>query len=254
MRRAAISSRSRSPTARSGRRCADAASPARSTGSAPCARMKSPTSGTWSLESAVLLAGTEASSDFQLGLLTAEEADVRGEDPGVPTVGDDDLDLTVVVPGLPADHAELQQGLLDLAGQPIAAGRVRDLNGVTRQQRGRPVALEERLEERPLDRGRPLPDELGHELRGATRTDHLAEDAGAQRRQVLDVQLVQGAARGDHPLADVPGATDGQVVGGDDAKEVVPVHVVEARAGRRDPALRHERTGQHGRLDVLQHR
>ena len=58
------------PTARSGRRCAGAASRARSSGPAPCARRKSPTNGTWSLlMRGARPPGTVASSASQLRLL-----------------------------------------------------------------------------------------------------------------------------------------------------------------------------------------
>jgi hypothetical protein len=165
---------------------------------------------------------------FQVGLLAAEEPDCLGEDPGVAPVGDDHLGLAVVVPAQRGHHAELQQQLLYLACEAGATGRVRNLDGLAGKQRRRAVALEQRLQEGPLDRRRGPPHELGHPLRGAALANHLAQDAASQRVKVVDIQLVQRSTRGDHPTGDVPTATDREVVGSEYAKEVLPIHIVEA--------------------------
>src|SRR5207248_1162709 len=142
---------------------------------------------------------------FELGLLAAEEPDGLHEDARVPAVGDDDLDLAGRVRAQPRHHPELQQQLLYLAGQADAARGVRDLDRVPGQDRRRPVAFEQRLQERPLDRWRGPPHEVRHALACAPLTGEVGEHARAQRVEPLDVQFVQHAAGPDAPAADGPG-------------------------------------------------
>ena len=92
----------------------------------------------------------------------------------------------------------------------------------------------------------PGPDEVRHALVGACQALHLGERAVAERREILDVQLVAEAAGLDRPRVDVARAADDPVIGVQDGTEEVLVDVVEARSPLAEPALGHERASEKG--------
>ena len=84
---------------------------------------------------------------------------------------------------------ELGQQLLQLPGQPFAVGRVVDREAVLRDARAA-VAFEHRHQECALHAPASAPHHLGNALVGRAKADHLGEWARPERRQVLDVELV----------------------------------------------------------------
>ena len=127
----------------------------------------------------------------ELLLLGAAEPDLGSERLGMPAVGDDDLVLTGGVEVAPRDNAELEQQLLDILREPVAAGRIRNLNGVSRQCRARPVAFEQRLQECPLHWRSRVPDAIGDRLGRRPVAPQFREWTRGECRQVVDVQFEQ---------------------------------------------------------------
>jgi hypothetical protein len=114
-------------------------------------------------------------------LLGAGEADAAGEAPHLPAAGEEDLPLLAVRgEAAPGDDAELQEQQLDILGETLAVGGVRDLDGlvvtpVVVEDRDTAVALEESLKEGPLGLCRCQPHELRDPLVGTLLAGQLAQ-------------------------------------------------------------------------------
>src|SRR5262249_43538293 len=161
-------------------------------------------------------------------LLRAQEADELLEQASVPPVRDYNLDLAVLVTAETGDDTELQQKLLDVGRQLLASGGIADLNRLPRQERRRAIALEQRPQEERLEGRRAVPDEARDLLVVAPLTDEHSERTGAERIQILHVELMEQACRFDRPRIRVAPPADHAVIGGGDLREIICVDVVEA--------------------------
>ena len=146
----------RAPSRRCGRSCASRATSCRRPRAPLSARTYSARNGIRSV-SLVEAAGQRVEDLLELLLLGAPEPDVAREQLGVAAVADDELDLAVGVLGASADHAELEQQLLHVAGELLAARRVRDLDrvlarGTTRSRRPRTAPAGTPASRRPAPR------------------------------------------------------------------------------------------------------
>ena len=180
----------------------------------------------------------------ELGLLAPRKPTLRGEQPCIAPVRDDDLDLTLRVPAAPRHDPELEEEQLDVLRELLAVGRVGDLDRVARQERRRAVAGEQGLEEARLTlRGpqpRPLGDPLSALLRaGAARPSALPEELV----EFVHVELVESGRRGDRAPETHSADPDHCVVGRRERREELAVDVVEAGAafGDRSPPRRMRR-------------
>ena len=153
----------------------------------------------------------------QLRLLGAAESNSCGEQFGLRAVGDHDLVLARRVPVPARDHAELQQHLLHVDGQLLAAGRVATPEsccaaGPSTSRRPRTTPAGRRASPRP-ETATASPEPTCRQTAGRT----SRQDARRrQRRQVLDVEFEQPRARRDRAFGDIPRSTDDRVVGGHD--------------------------------------
>src|SRR5205807_7691165 len=109
-----------------------------------------------------------------------------------------------------------------------------------RKKRARAVTREQRLEERPLEGRGPAPDNFGDLLCIARLPNQRFERTSANSVEVLDIELVEDAARPERPPVDVARAADMFVVGRSNKIEVLRVDVVEPTTVVGEPALRHE--------------
>ena len=123
------------------------------------------------------------------------------EQVGVSAVADHELDLTVRVLGPARDHAELQQQVLHVARELLAARGVGDLHGVLAEVRHAAVTLEEGLEERLFHVESRVPDEVGNVLVGALCSGQRSKRTPRPPTRVLDIELVQRLARGQGPTS-----------------------------------------------------
>src|SRR2546430_12601619 len=94
----------------------------------------------------------------KLGLLRTEEPDALGEEASVTPIRDDHLRLAFLVATETGGDAELKEQQLHIRRELFAVCRVQDLDRLARQERGRAIAREERLEEDALEGARSAPD------------------------------------------------------------------------------------------------
>src|SRR5262249_23100493 len=135
------------------------------------------------------------------------------------------------------DNAELEQQQLHVLGELLAVGRIGDLDRPARQQRGRAVASEERLQENALEGLRPTPDALRDDTLLAECVAEICKATPRKRGVTGNVEPPDLASTDDRVPHTAAAANNG-IEGINDVRKEIEVRVVEARPALTKPAFR----------------